>query len=73
MATRSDFSYINQDGKLVSGSAAFNHHVFTETGGIQAYNDEVGQEYIQAFIAANSDIINERIVAKAKKKRFKVG
>lgn len=66
-----DFSYINQKGKKVSGAAAFNHHVYTEKGGIQNYNDSVGEEYIKAFIRANSDIINKGLEKKAKRNRFK--
>lgn len=66
-----DFSYINGNGKKVSGSAAFIHHVFTEKGGIQNYNDSVGEEYVKAFIRANSDIINEGLEKKAKRSRFK--
>lgn len=67
-----DFSYINGNGKKVSGSAAFNHHVFTEMGGIQNYNDSVGEEYVKEFIRQNSDIINEGLEKKAKRQRIKV-
>ena len=66
-----DYSYINSSGKKVSGSAAFNHYVFTEQGGIQNYNDSVGEEYLKAFIRENSDIINEGLERKAKRPRFK--
>lgn len=66
-----DFSYTNKKGKRVSGAAAFNHHVYTEMGGIQNYNDSVGEEYIKAFIHANSDIINKGLEKKAKRNRFK--
>ena len=41
-------------------------------GGIQEYNDEVGQAYIEAFVKANSDIINEGLAAKARRSRLKV-
>lgn len=64
--------YVNDNGKLISGAAAFNHHVFTEMGGVQKYNDEIGMEYITAFVNENSDIINEGLAKKAQKKRFKV-
>ena len=64
--------YVNEQGKLVSGSAAFSHYVHTVKGGIQQYNDEIGEEYIKAFERENSDAINENIVKKEqKKKRFK--
>lgn len=64
--------YLNDDGQLVSGAAAFSHHVFTEMGGIQQYNDAVGAEYLKDFIKEHSDAINKNIVKKAQKKRFKV-
>lgn len=71
MSKKTDFSYVNQNGKRVSGSAAFNHYVYTEKGGIQNYNDEVGMEYLQEFVRQNSDIINEGLAKKARKSRFK--
>lgn len=71
MSKKTDFSYINQNGKRVSGSAAFNHYVYTEKGGVQNYNDEVGMEYLQEFVRQNSDIINEGLAKKARKSRFK--
>ena len=46
MAKKLDFSYLNDSGKKVSGAAAFNHYVYTEKGGVQGYNDEVGAEYV---------------------------
>lgn len=72
MSKNPDFSYINQNGRRVSGAAAFNHHVYTEMGGIQNYNDEVGTEYVMEFIRQNSDIINDGLTKKAKKNRLKV-
>lgn len=71
MSKKTDFSYVNQNGKLVSGSAAFNHYVYTEKGGIQNYNDEVGYEYLKEFILQKSDSINEGLARKARKSRFK--
>ena len=67
-----DFSYTNKNGKKVSGSAAFNHHVYTEMGGVQKYNDSVGEDYVKAFIRQNSDIINDNLEKKAKRRKFKV-
>lgn len=67
-----DFSYLNEDGKLVSGTAAFLHHVYTEMGGIQNYNDEVGKAYIAEFVSAHSDIINDGLKYQARKKRLKL-
>lgn len=71
MSKKTDFSYVNQNGKRVSGSAAFNHYVYTEKGSVQNYNDEVGMEYLQEFVRQNSDIINEGLAKKARKSRFK--
>lgn len=71
MSKKTDFSYVNQNGKRVSGSAAFNHYVYTEKGGVQNYNDEVGMEYLKEFVRQNSDIINEGLTKKARKSRFK--
>lgn len=34
-----DYSYINDNGKKVSGAAAFLHEVFTVQGGVQNYHD----------------------------------
>lgn len=67
-----DFSYVNKKGKRVAGTAAFLNYVFTEKGGIQNYNDEIGMAYLKQFIKEHSDIINADITKHAKKKRFKV-
>lgn len=72
MPKNPDFSYINPNGKRVSGSAAFNHYVYTEKGSIQKYNDEVGAAYVMEFIRKHSDIINEGLSKKIKRSRFKV-
>lgn len=72
MAKEPDFSYVNDRGRRVAGPPAFLHHVYTEKGGIQEYNDEVGQTYIEAFVKANSDVINEELAAKARRSRLKV-
>lgn len=71
MSKKTDFSYVNRNGKRVSGSAAFNHYVYTEKGGIQNYNDEVGMEYLKEFVRQNSDIINGVLAKQARKSRFK--
>ena len=66
-----DFSYINENGKRVSGPPAFLHHVYTECGGIQEYNDEVGEAYIKAFIKRTSDDINSDLTRQARRNRLK--
>lgn len=72
MSKKIDFSYFNEHGQRVSGAAAFNHYVYTEKGGVQEYNDEVGAEYISQFIHENSDVINESLEKKARRSRLKV-
>lgn len=71
MRREPDFSYINEDGKLVSGAAAFLHHVYTEMGGVQNYNDAVGTAYIEAFVKAHSDDINADLAVRARRGRLK--
>lgn len=71
MSREPDFSYINKDGKLVSGAAAFLHHVYTEMGGVQNYNDAVGAAYIASFIKEHSDDINAELAVQARRSRLK--
>lgn len=71
MRREPDFSYLNEDGKLVSGSAAFLHHVYTEMGGVQNYNDAVGAAYIAEFVRAHSDGINAELAVQARRNRLK--
>jgi len=66
-----DFSYINGKGNVVRGAAAFNHHVYTECGGIAKYNDKVGEAYIKAFVQAQSASINQALTKTARKNRFR--
>lgn len=71
MRREPDFSYINENGKLVSGAAAFLHHVYTEMGGVQNYNDAVGAAYITEFVKAHSDDINANLAVHARRNRLK--
>lgn len=64
--------YINDDGRLVSGSAALNHYIYTVKGGLPNYQDEIGEEYIHEWVKQNSDIIREGLAKKAKRERFKI-
>ena len=64
--------YINDKGRLVSGTASFLKYVFTDKGGIQNYNDEIGIAYIEQFVKEHSDIINAGLIAKSKRDNFKV-
>ena len=67
-----DFSYFNSNGKKVSGSAAFNHEVYTIQGGIKNYNVTVGKASIVAFVKENSNYINADIEATSKRKKLKI-
>lgn len=63
-----DFSYINDDGRKVGGTAAVLRKIFTEMGGLQNYNDMVGEQYIKTFI---SDQANAVLDASHKRKQIK--
>ncbi len=67
-----DFSYINDNGRKVSGAAALIHYIYTVKGGIENYNDEVGEQYIKAFISFNSEEINKLLQRNVNKSKFKV-
>lgn len=71
MSKAIDFSYVNHNGKKVNGAAAFNHYVYTEKGGIQNYNDEVGFEYIKEFVRQCSPQINDNLEKQIRRSRFK--
>lgn len=64
--------YMNDNKKMVRGAAALNHYIFTEKGSLQAYHDEIGEEYIKAFVKSASNDINANLAKKAKRKKFKV-
>ena len=66
------YSYINSNGKKVSGTAATLHEIYTVNGGLQNYHDTIGKAYIEKFVDAHSDIINAGIKATSKRKLFKV-
>lgn len=64
--------YTNDENVRVNGAAALCHYIFTVKGGIQEYNDEIGEAYISEFVKAHSDIINDGLAQKAKRDRFKI-
>lgn len=63
--------YVNDDGKLVSGTASLNHYIRI-VGGLQKYHDEIGEAYIKAFVEHQSEVINAELARQAKKDKFKV-
>lgn len=67
-----DYSYVNKNGKKVSGAAATLHEIYTINSGLQNYHDTIGKAYIEDFVNTHSDIINAGIEATSKRNRFKV-
>lgn len=67
-----DYSYINKNGKKVSGAAATLHAIYTIHGGLQNYHDAIGIEYLKDFVTTHSDRINTNVEAITKRKSFKV-
>lgn len=49
------FSYVNADGKLVSGTASLLHRI-KKVGGIKEYNKEIGQIFIRRFMDKYGDL-----------------
>ena len=66
------YPYMNENGKMVYGAAALNHHIFTEKGGLINYHDEIGESYVKAFVKKVSADVNADLAKKAKRKRFRV-
>jgi hypothetical protein len=66
------YTYLNKDGKIVSGTAATNHEIYTVHGGLKNYHDYIGSAYVQAFVNEHSDIINTDIIAKSRRDKFQV-
>ena len=67
-----DFSYVNDEGKLVSGAAALLHEVYSKHDGIRDYNNDVGQSFIGKLLDYISDAANADIEAKSKRKNIKI-
>jgi len=67
-----DFSYINDKGRKVSGPPATIHFIYTEMGGVENYNDYVGEKYIRQFLRHQSENINREIERDAKRKKYKI-
>jgi len=67
-----DYSYVNKNGKKVSGTAATLHEIYTVNGSLKNYNDSIGKAYIEKFVEEHSDIINAGIEATTKRNRLKV-
>lgn len=67
-----DCSYLNHNGKKVSGAAATNNYIYTVKGGIDNYNKFVGEIYIRDFVNQHSIDINNEIEKDAKRSKFKV-
>lgn len=66
-----NYSYVNENGKLISGPPALVHYIYTVMGGVKNYNDSVGETYIKKFVQSISDEANSEIERKAKKTNLK--
>ncbi len=64
-------SYINERGKVVSGTAA-TLHTIKIVGGLRYYNQMVGRAYVDMFLDSLSPAVNATIEAEVKRKRFRV-
>ncbi len=72
MDRKYDYRFINKDGKLVAGPASVLHQIYSVKGGLQEYNDWVGEEYIKAFIRQNSEEVNDELEAEARRSQLKL-
>lgn len=66
-----DFSYINDNGRKISGTAA-QLHVIKQMGGIDNYNEEVSAATIRSLIKDNKISINNEIQKNISRSRFHV-
>ncbi len=67
-----DFSYINDEGKRVTGAAATSHEIYTVHGGVSEYNDYIGEKYIKAFVRENSEALQRDIEVESRRKKLRV-
>lgn len=72
MSKKCDYRYQNKNGKLVTGPASVLHQIYSVKGGLQEYNDWIGEEYVKAFIQQMSDEINDELVAEARRNQLKL-
>lgn len=72
MDRKYDYRFKNKDGKLVAGPASVLHQIYSVKGGLQEYNDWVGEEYIKAFIRQNSEEVNDELEAEARRSQLKL-
>ena len=67
-----DYSYVNENGKRVTGAAATSHEIYTVHGGVAEYNDYIGETYIREFVREHSEILQKGIEAESRRKKLKV-
>ena len=74
MMSRQDpnFSYFNEDGKLVTGAAATVLEFYTVHGGVAEYNDYIGETYIKEFVREHSEILQRGIEVESRRKKLRV-
>lgn len=67
-----DYSYINEDGKRVTGAAATSHEIYSVHGGVAEYNDYIGETYIREFVKEHSKALQQDIEMDSRRKKWKV-
>lgn len=72
MSKDPDFSYINEKGKRIFGTAATLHEIYTNHNGVSDYNDDVGESYLREVVKSISENANQDIQAKSKQKNIKI-
>lgn len=69
-----DLSYVNEKGKLVHGTAAYLHFVYTVMGGIQNYHKELHLKATSdsEFVKEYSDFVAQKSMKKIHCSRLKL-
>lgn len=65
------FSYVNEDGKRVSGTASLNHHI-KKVGGINEYNKRVGRAFLERFMDVYADSIIDDLLTQEEREYLRV-
>lgn len=67
-----DLSYMNKNGKRVSGTAAALHFIYDTCQGLSNYNDMIGKIYAEKAVKEFSEDIQKAISRKSKRSHLKV-
>lgn len=71
MAKKSSPSCTNDKGQKLHGCFALSYIVYNIFGGVQEYNDAVGESYIKEFVKSISENANSDVQAKINRKQIK--